>query len=978
MFFNVHSYFSLRYGTLSIESLVDAAFHLGLRRIALTDINNSSGVLDFVKLCKKHNIIPSAGIEIRDKGKLLYILLAKNIEGFHEVNSFVSYHNLNQIPYPQRPQEFENSFTIFPLENLIESKLLPNEFLGLKKNQFSKIYSSIHFNDHRKLVILHPVTLLLESDYLIHSHLQAIHQNVLLSKIDKSIMADRLEILLSEEEFCKTYKDYPVALKNTIEMCEQCSLDFSSGSKNKKTFTGSVTEDKILLEKLTWVGFTHRFPNNNSYAFERINKELNVIFELGFTPYFLITWDIIQFSLSKGFYYVGRGSGANSIVAYCLKITDVDPIELNLYFERFINPKRSSPPDFDIDYSWKDRDEVHKYIFQKHSNNNASLLGAMSTFRDRSILRELGKVYGLPKEEIDQFVDHPLSTKNNNEITQNILLLFDKIEDFPNIRSIHAGGVLITENPITYYTALDLPPKGFPTTQWDMYTAEDHGFSKYDILSQRGIGHINECVSIVSKNQNKNIDIHQVEFFKKDSKSIELLRQSKALGCFYIESPAMRGLISKLKCDNYLTLVAASSIIRPGVAKSGMMKEYIFRSHNPDKFKYLHPIMEEQLKETFGVMVYQEDVLKICFHFAGLDLAEADVLRRLMSGKPRYRSELEQIVNKFHENCRQRGYSDELIKEVWRQIQSFAGYSFSKAHSASYAAESFQSLYLKAHFPLEFMVAVINNFGGFYKTWVYFHEARILGGNILLPCVNHSEIYTCILGKNIYIGFVHVSNLETNFAARIIEERNQNGSYSGIEDFINRLRPGIEQIILLIRIGAFRFTEKSKSILLWETHLYLKKSKRESKTRMLFETQSVKYSLPQMYSSEIEDTYDEIELLGFPVSLTYFELLQTKFRGEIKAKEMLKHIGKSPRMLGLLVTTKYVWTIKKEIMQFGTFIDSDGEFFDTVHFPNSLKNYPFAGYGIYLLKGKITEEYGFPSMTVDKMAKMPIIKDPRY
>lgn len=203
--------------------------------------------------------------------------------------------------------------------------------------------------------------------------------------------------------------------------------------------------------------------------------------------------------------------------------------------------------------------------------------------------------------------------------------------------------------------------------------------------------------------------------FKKDEQVRRQLRAGETIGCFYIESPAMRGLLNKLRCDNYISLVAASSIIRPGVAKSGMMREYIRRFHHPDRIEYLHPVMKEQLEETYGVMVYQEDVLKVCHHFAGLDLADADVLRRAMSGKYRSKAEFQKIVEKFHENCALRGYSAELTAEVWRQIESFAGYSFSKAHSASYAVESYQSLFLKAHYPLEFMVAVINNFGGFIR-----------------------------------------------------------------------------------------------------------------------------------------------------------------------------------------------------------------------------------------------------------------------
>jgi DNA polymerase-3 subunit alpha len=377
---------------------------------------------------------------------------------------------------------------------------------------------------------------------------------------------------------------------------------------------------------------------------------------------------------------------------------------------------------------------VQDYIFKRYGRKHTALLGAMSTFKGRSIFRELGKVYGLPKAEIDRLVHHPNDPQGKNSITEKIHLLSGMMAGFPNIRSIHAGGILISEEPIYAYTALDLPPKGFPTTQWDMYVAEDIGFEKLDILSQRGIGHIRECVDIVMENRAIRVDVQQVEKLKKDEKVKGLLRQGETNGCFYVESPAMRGLLKKLKCDDYLRLVAASSIIRPGVARSGMMREYIHRFHHPADFKYIHPVMKEQLEETFGVMVFQEDVLKVCHHFAGLDLSDADVLRRAMSGKFRGKREFERIVQKFFSNCKEYGYPDAITKEVWRQIESFAGYSFSKAHSASYAVESFQSMYLKAYYPLEFMVAVINNFGGFFQRWVYFNEAKPGAGGARSCC----------------------------------------------------------------------------------------------------------------------------------------------------------------------------------------------------------------------------------------------------
>jgi DNA polymerase-3 subunit alpha len=446
---------------------------------------------------------------------------------------------------------------------------------------------------------------------------------------------------------------------------------------------------------------------------------------------------------------------------------------------------------------------------------------------------------------------------------------------------------------------------------------------------------------------------------------------------FYIESPAMRGLLKKLRCDNYLTLVAASSIIRPGVARSGMMREYILRFHHPESVRYLHPVMKDQLEETFGVMVYQEDVLKVCHHFAGLDLGDADVLRRAMSGKFRSKSEFQNIIDKFFNNCRERGIPEEITREVWRQIESFAGYSFSKAHSASYAVESFQSLYLKAYFPLEFQVAVINNFGGFYHTWVYFYEARRQGGNLHLPCVNRSYEKTSITGKDIFTGFIHVARLETKFTRKLLDERQQNGSFTDLEDLIHRVNPGMEQLILLIRIGAFRFTGKSKAQLQWEAHLFQKNTKPVPKNLRLFESRSKQFHLPMLEYNPLEDAYDEIELLGFPLTMSYFDLLNTSFRGEVMACELDSRVGTVVRMVGLLVTIKYVKTIKGELMHFGTFTDVCGEFFDTTHFPDSLKSFPFRGHGVYLIMGKVVSEFGYASVEVIKLAKLGVKGDPR-
>ena len=732
-----------------------------------------------------------------------------------------------------------------------------------------------------------------------------------------------------------------------------------------------------LLNKLAVNGCVRRYGDRNRKAMERTLRELKVIDELGFSPYFLITWDIIRYAQTAGYHHVGRGSGANSIVAFNLFITDVDPLDLDLYFERFINPHRSSPPDFDIDFSWDQRDDVTDYIFKRYGKQHTALLATYNTFKGKSIIRELGKVLGLPKKDIDLIVQEPLATEKHHSYAKHIFRFGKMIEGFPNYLSIHAGGILISEEPLNYFTALQMMPKGFPIVHFDMYGAEDLGFHKYDILSQRGLGHIKDAVDLIARNQGKAVDIHNVPAIKEDSQVKKQLRAGKCIGCFYIESPAMRGLLSKLHCDNYIHLVAASSIIRPGVAKSGMMREYIQRFHDPECFSYIHPVFEEHLQETFGVMVYQEDVMKIVHHFAGLDLDESDVLRRIMTGKKKTSDTFLRLQEKYFRNCRARGYPEELIQEVWRQIASFSGYSFCKAHSASFAVESFQSLYLKTYYPLEFMVAVVNNFGGFYRTEIYIHEARMCGAKIEAPCVNHSTYLTNIYDDTVYIGFVHIAELEKRVATKIVNERIDHGDYESLEDFVTRLAISREQVEILIRIGAFRFTEMNKYELMWEKNAVHNPKAKIVETHSLFLNDREDYSLPTMEEGKYEQAFDEIELLGFPLC-SPFDLLADSIQGYLLAKDMIAYAKKHVLMLGYFVTRKNVTTSNRKLMNFGTWLDTEGHFFDSTHFPPSLAKYPFRGRGCYLLKGKIVLDFGFPSIEVTAMQKLPYVQDERY
>ena len=988
MLINTHSYYSLRYGVVSPKDWLSFFKAQPWTHMALTDINNTSACMTALYLLKNEpNKNAVIGVDFRNSIQQKYVVLAKNWQGFKQINDHLSWHLAHKVKFSNRApvKRLIDTWIIYKYHKELDvNSLKSNELIGIGP----ELIDSLHIHKTRmyehKLVAMPTASFRGKRDFNAHRLLRAIDENTLLSKLSKDKEAPQTELYLNDKQLVKSYSKYPHLLRNALQIMESCNIQLPEyPALNLQTYTGLREKDIKLLRKLCDDGLSYRYPQADFKVRDRIEKELQLIEKKNFVSYFLINWDIVNYAQKRGYFYVGRGSGANSIVAYLLKITDVDPIELDLYFERFINLYRTSPPDFDLDFSWRDRDDVTQYIFKRFPNT--ALLATYNTFQYKAVVRELGKVFGLPKHEIDKLSQGEFNGGNLDRLAHLVLRYSTYIQGFPSHLSIHAGGILIADQSIHYRTATFIPPKGFPTTQFDMVVAEDIGLHKFDILSQRGLSKIQDALALVRLNNgNRNpFDIRDLQRFKEDEKVKELLRNGKAMGCFYVESPAMRMLLTKLRVDTYLGLVAASSIIRPGVSNSGMMREYILRFTDPSKRNDAHPVMLEIMPDTFGVMVYQEDVIKVAHYFAGLTLGEADVLRRGMSGKFRSRDEFKRVENQYFENCKERGYTDELAREIWRQIESFAGYAFAKGHSASYAVESYQSLYLKAHYPLEYMVATINNFGGFYKTEFYVHEARKNGGLIEEPCVQHGDYPTVIVNKKIYLGFVLLYGLDQNVGMQIAKERQDGGLFKDLADFITRVPAGIEQVSLLIRIGAFRFTGIAKQTLLWEAHHMLKGRTAKDFVTMvpsLFKgtaQQTHDYKVPLLIQSKQEEAFDQIELLGFPLC-NPFELADEPLINGTTAKELSSKLGHFIVAYGYLVTVKNTKTAKGERMNFATFLDQNGDYLDSVHFPIIAQQFPFQGKGLYKLQGRVAEEFGFFSVEASALYKVAMIPDPRY
>jgi len=945
----------------------------GVKQFAVTDINNTSIALDVLRQTQDLPLKIIIGIDFRNGAEQQFVALAKNKKGFLELNELLSEHSHSKKAFPKRAPDLKHSIIIYPFSN-VPDDLKDNEFIGVSIQDLKRLPFSKWKNRLEKLLILQAISFRNKREFNAHRILRAIDNNSLLSQLPKSEQGKLEHTFISEIELKEVFADYPDIIDNTEKIFEQCYLDFDFTSNkehnNLRSYTGNEDLDFRLMKKICYEGIPYRYQEVSDSILDRISNELSVIKEKGFVSYFLIAWKILKHAREQSFFYVGRGSGANSILAYLMRITDVDPMELDLYFERFINLFRKSPPDFDIDFSWKDREAITQYIFNRFPN--VSLLGAFSTFKRRSVVREISKTFGLPDHEIKKLQSNPHQA---DEMGQLVLKYANVIAGFPSHITVHASGIVISEKHIHNYCATFLPPKGFPTTHFDMHIAEDIALYKFDILGQRGLAKIKDALAIIKENRpREQVDIHNMKKLQNDVNANDLLKTGTAIGCFYVESPAMRMLLCKLRVKDYLGLVAASSVIRPGVAQSGMMREYILRHRSIERRKKAKaelPVLYNLMPETYGVMVYQEDVIKVAHYFAGLTLAEADVLRRGMSGKFRSREEFQEVKDRFFSNCIDKRIAPTTVKEIWDQIESFAGYAFAKGHSASYAVESYQCLFLKAYYPIEFLVATINNGGGFYSSELYIHEAKKYGAIINLPSINTSDALAKLKGKDIFLGFAMINELESETIWSVLDERERNGAYQDLRDFMNRISISLEQLILLIRSACFRFTGKEKKELLWDAHFILSKKKKTKPALSLFDNKPKKYKLPRLWRHQLEDLFDEMELIGFPVMHSPFQLAESLPDCMLTRKQFAQHIGEQVTMIGYLVHRKNTNTKQGDKMHFGTFLDLNGDWIDTVVFPPVARAYPLTGPGCYLLHGTVMEEFEFLNLEIIWQRRIP-------
>ncbi|NHZ87397.1 MAG: DNA polymerase III subunit alpha, partial [Planctomycetia bacterium] len=738
------------------------------------------------------------------------------------------------------------------------------------------------------------------------------------------------------------------------------------------------------LRQLVVAGAKIRYGGTLSNKIKkRINYEMSLISTKGFAPYFLIVHDIVKQTRAT----IGRGSGAASIVSYSLFITQVDPIKYNLQFERFIHPERESMPDIDIDFPWDERDDILESIFKKYKLKRTAMVASQVFMRPRSAVREVAKVYGLSNEEIKSITkrigyhrsrtdlarwvstDPRFSNAHLDDTIMDILNQSEKIIGAFRYPSVHPGGVIIVE--IRKYVPVLTAPKGVQIVEWEKDQVEDSGLLKIDILGNRSLAVVRDTIKQVNlnygqKSANSNyVDYHQIQPIG-DPKTEQLMKSGRTMGVFYIESPATRQLLTKAGVVDFEHVVIYSSIIRPAANRfTTIMLERI----HGKPWKLQHRDLSF-LKESYGIMVYEEQVSMAARVLAGFGHAEADALRKTMS-----RDSMQPLIpgwkKKFISKAQKRGYTNELIKEIWDMIASFVGYSFCKPHSASYAMLSFTCAYLKAHFPAEFLAlaAVITNQGGFYSAYAYLSEARRFGIAILPPNINRSRREYRGKDKQIRLGLMSINGLQEKAVKLILDERKA-GDFKSLDNFLFRINLNLADAIALTNSGCFDSLEPNlshKEIAYRIAHFYLSDGSTQPITN-----QPSKEPLTWDEKRELE-----LKSFGFPISShplePYFGTINQWIK---KAIDIPKYVGKSIYLAGVYITRKEVQTHQRNPMEFLT-LEDETDIYECVLFPEVFRKYGDLLHWekLFLLRGTVEEAFGVCTVTIEKLASLSRLKE---
>ncbi len=1037
---HLHTHFSFGIGVSAPEVLAAAAQQRGHRALACTDTNGVYGVIEFQRACDAAGVRPILGAhlvtedeetvalatnergwgalcraisEIRWDGTapLLSTQLATDRDGLLLLSRDISF--LERVAAGSGPRDL--------FAELVPGKERHAVLAAARRLGVSPVATNA-------VVMAHP------EDWSLHRLLRAIHLNTTISALDsaspgavvplhrsdvapyrRSAVAPRDAWLRPRSDLVRLFPDCPEAVRATEEIAERCEYRIPTGRVVAPRLT-DVADALQRLRALAYEGALRRYGTVAPVTRDRLEPELAIIGMKGFADYFLVVHDIV----AHGPTHCGRGSVANSIVSYCLGITHVEPLGAGLLFERFLNPERRDPPDIDLDFPWDERDRVLAYVFKRYPRPQAAMVANHNCFRLRGALREVAKVHGRPAGEIREvtrripiFEDIPLaetlaSHPNFRELDlpatwRDLARLAEPLVGMPRHLSLHPGGVVIVPTALTDYVPIEpavkeldgYPDLTVPVIQFEKDGAEDAGLVKIDLLGNRSLAVIRDAIAAVREHTGRQIDYTSSDPGD-DEPTKALFRTGRTMGVFYTESPASRQLCARSRADTFELLVLNTSIIRP--ASNRYIRTYLERLHGAP-YEPLHPVLRDTLAETFGVMVYQEDVVNVCAVFAGMPLATADGLRKSLS-KKRPAKALAGYAEEFFGGAAARGRDPETTRRVWDMIMSFAGYSFCKGHSASYIQVAQHSCYLRAHYPAEFMAAVLANGGGFYHPFAYVAEAMRMGLTVLPPDINASEFRCTGRDREVRIGLQFVKGLSAEGAERVLRSRQLDGSkqwavdseksavkarvnaycllstahcrpFTSIFDLQHRTGIGPDDLRALIKVGALDSIADgwSRPMMLWmvDTGVQRGPARADWFSHLPPAIPVLKNYAPERRRRE------EYAALGFvtdthPMRLHEDDLVRFRL---CPSTELPRHVGKYVLMAGMLTTAKPVHTIKDEPMEFATFDDGHG-LIETVLFPRVYRErgHVLFDQGPFLFRGKVEEEFGAVTVTVTHLDRL--------
>jgi DNA-directed DNA polymerase III PolC len=956
-------------GASSVESLVDLAVEWGLPALALTDENNLYGAVPFLERARERGLRPILGaiLDGRDGGA---VLLVENRTGYANLCTLISLRRLGEefTLAEELPRRQRGLVILTPQVALAEA--LAGR-LDRGRLWLELLRPGPGLNDQRRLlrtarrlglgvVASCDAFFARAEDFELHEALVAVRENALLDEVRPKVAGRREARLRPPAEMARLFADVPEALTAVRRIAERCEFDLLG----LETVFPRLPGDSVgRLRTAAQEGARWRYQRVAGPVRRRLERELELIARKGFADYFLVVADIVRHARSLGTPVAGRGSGASSLIAYCLGVTNVDPLALDLPFERFLNEGRRDYPDLDIDFCWRLRDEVIDYVYRRYGEDHVAMIATYATMQPRLAFREVGKILGMSNPLITR-VERRLRSGGGNlgglpvekRVVERALRLARRLEGFPHHLSVHCGGVVVTPGPISAHAPLERAQKGVVVTQYDKDGVEAVGLVKLDLLGNRALSSTGEAVRALRARGAK---LDPEELPEGDAKTARLLARAGTVGVNQLESPAMRHLLAQLRPRGVRDLMRVLALIRPGAASLGMKDEFVRRARGLAPVPRTDARLDRILGGTFGIMLYEDDVLLVARALTGLDAAGADRFRRAVT-KCRSDAERLELSREFIARCRANGVDPELAAGLWVQMAKFNSYSFCRAHAASYARLAWAGAYLKAHHPEEFWLGALNNNASMYPTWVYLEEARRSGVGVLLPCVNRSGKEFSLEDGAVRTGLGRVRGLSERSIASILRGR----PYADLADFLARAGVRLGEAESLVRCGALDFTDRTRPDALLELFTSFPSARRLPGARGLFGcSPAPAVAEPLEDYAPIRKVRDEWELLELWVRRHPLAGLSETLRrmGATGSAHLAKHVGRRVRAVGLAAAGRTTRSESGKLMGFLSLSDAEG-LFEVTLFPDVFRRarrlLAYEGLGPFVVEGRVEEQYG--------------------